>query len=256
MELGNTKNEQIFGGAFRELLSEIDDLSKEVADTLQGIIVTHGVHAYRFNERRTNNIGILIDENFLVDVTDPRYVLDKKYSRDTLFMELSKRQYNISPNTSTTKQQMIDWILENSEELKRKLVFKYAILNYSKKLEQYIKELEELIRELNVRNPYRAERILLSDFYDMLEEEKQNSDDNIGERLERWSNESSKKKKSVALLLCIFGGYIGLHYFYVGKIGMGILYFFTVGLFGIGWLVDIARVAAGKFKDRHEHYLK
>jgi TM2 domain-containing membrane protein YozV len=41
------------------------------------------------------------------------------------------------------------------------------------------------------------------------------------------------------LLFAIFLGGIGVHRFYRGSIGMGILYIFTGGLFGIGWLVDI-----------------
>lgn len=46
------------------------------------------------------------------------------------------------------------------------------------------------------------------------------------------------KNKWVALLLCFFFGGLGVHKFYEGKVGMGILYLFTVGLFGIGTLVD------------------
>lgn len=59
----------------------------------------------------------------------------------------------------------------------------------------------------------------------------------------------SRKSKSVALILCIFLGYIGAHKFYVGENGMGIIYLFTMGLFGIGWLIDIILIAAGSFKD-------
>ena len=44
--------------------------------------------------------------------------------------------------------------------------------------------------------------------------------------------------KWVALLLCFFLGYLGVHKFYEGKIGMGILYLFTFGLLGIGSLID------------------
>ena len=47
-----------------------------------------------------------------------------------------------------------------------------------------------------------------------------------------------EKNKWVALLLCLFLGGIGAHKFYEGKIVMGIIYLFTVGLFGIGILVD------------------
>ena len=46
------------------------------------------------------------------------------------------------------------------------------------------------------------------------------------------------KNKWVAFWLCFFFGGLGVHKFYEGKIGMGILYLFTVGFFGIGWLID------------------
>lgn len=46
------------------------------------------------------------------------------------------------------------------------------------------------------------------------------------------------RSKWVALLLCIFLGVFGGHKFYEGKIGMGLLYLLTFGLFGIGVIFD------------------
>ena len=46
------------------------------------------------------------------------------------------------------------------------------------------------------------------------------------------------KNKWIAFFLCLFLGFYGGHKFYEGRIGMGILYFFTAGLCGLGWLVD------------------
>lgn len=52
------------------------------------------------------------------------------------------------------------------------------------------------------------------------------------------------------LLLCIFLGGFGIHRFYVGKIGTGILWLCTLGCFGIGWLVDLVKIICGKFADK------
>ena len=50
------------------------------------------------------------------------------------------------------------------------------------------------------------------------------------------------KNKWVALLLCFFLGFIGAHKFYEGKILLGIVYICTVGLLGIGILIDFIAI--------------
>ena len=59
----------------------------------------------------------------------------------------------------------------------------------------------------------------------------------------------SPKSQGVLIILWFLGGYIGLHQFYAGKIGMGLLYFFTGGLFGIGWIIDLCTILGGTFLD-------
>ena len=46
------------------------------------------------------------------------------------------------------------------------------------------------------------------------------------------------KNKWVAFFLCLFLGWLGAHKFYEERVGAGILYLLTAGLFGFGWLVD------------------
>ena len=60
----------------------------------------------------------------------------------------------------------------------------------------------------------------------------------------------SQKSKGVALALCVLLGYMGIHRFYVGKIGTGILWLLTLGCFGIGWIVDIVMLCCNKFADK------
>ena len=66
----------------------------------------------------------------------------------------------------------------------------------------------------------------------------------------------SDKDRVTTLLLCVFLGVIGAHHFYAGRTGMGILYLFTGGLFGIGWLIDIILIASGSYKDSFGKYIK
>ena len=47
------------------------------------------------------------------------------------------------------------------------------------------------------------------------------------------------KSRTTAYLLWFFLGLWGGHKFYLGKIGIGVLYLFTFGIFGIGWLIDL-----------------
>lgn len=43
----------------------------------------------------------------------------------------------------------------------------------------------------------------------------------------------------IAYLLFLFGGFLGLHRFYLGKIGTGILFLLTGALGGFGWIYDL-----------------
>ena len=66
----------------------------------------------------------------------------------------------------------------------------------------------------------------------------------------------STKSQSLAFILCILFGPFGAHYFYVGRGGMGFLYFITLGLFLFGWIYDLYRIASGRFFDKYGLVLK
>jgi TM2 domain-containing membrane protein YozV len=63
------------------------------------------------------------------------------------------------------------------------------------------------------------------------------------------------KRNLTALLLCFFFGLFGVHRFYVGKIGTGILMIFTGGGFLIWLLIDFIMICCNKFTDKHGYKL-
>jgi hypothetical protein len=56
------------------------------------------------------------------------------------------------------------------------------------------------------------------------------------------ATEGGSKSRITALVLCFFLGALGIHRFYLGYTGIGVLYLLTLGLFGFGVLVDFIRL--------------
>lgn len=67
--------------------------------------------------------------------------------------------------------------------------------------------------------------------------------------------ENEKKKPWAYYLWLIFLGRFGAHKFYLGESGMGILYIFTGGIFGIGLLYDLC-TGVSQVKHFNEAYFR
>lgn len=63
------------------------------------------------------------------------------------------------------------------------------------------------------------------------------------------SVEDAPKDWVSALLLCFFVGYLGVHRFYTGSVGIGLVQLFTFGGCGIWTLVDFILILTGAYRD-------
>ena len=67
----------------------------------------------------------------------------------------------------------------------------------------------------------------------------------------------SPYSRVIALLLCLPPfGLAGFHRFYVRKTDTGLVWLCTLGLFGIGWLLDLTSLVFGLFKDAYGRRLR
>jgi TM2 domain-containing membrane protein YozV len=66
----------------------------------------------------------------------------------------------------------------------------------------------------------------------------------------------SPKSRTVTLLLFLFLGALGIHRFYVGKIGTGFLFIITFGGLGIWGLADFIMIVIGAFRDANGRLVK
>jgi TM2 domain-containing membrane protein YozV len=61
--------------------------------------------------------------------------------------------------------------------------------------------------------------------------------------------DASPKSRLGALVLCYFLGIFGVHRFYVGKVGTGLLQLFTLGGLAVWTFIDLIMIIIGAFKD-------
>ena len=68
------------------------------------------------------------------------------------------------------------------------------------------------------------------------------------------ANDASENKTNksffIAMVLWFFLGLLGIHRFYIGDIGIGVLYLLTGALCGIGWLIDGVLLLVGYLKPK------
>lgn len=64
-----------------------------------------------------------------------------------------------------------------------------------------------------------------------------------------YTTMTSDKSKKTALILCLCGGIFGMHDFYLGNIGKGIIKLITCNYLMLGWIKDLIQISTGGYRD-------
>lgn len=83
-----------------------------------------------------------------------------------------------------------------------------------------------------------------------------NTNTNVNKPVSRVDGMTSEKSRWTAFFLCLLFGLMGVHRFYVGKVGTGILWMLTGGIFGIGCFIDLLVILCGSFRDKYGLWLR
>lgn len=139
--------------------------------------------------------------------------------------KITKNYNNLNINNST-----INMNYNNSEKTKFCKYCGQKILDHAIICVHCGSQVEELRRPApQVQNNYVPQQQPSRQYYNV-----QNNYYNGKEPLDKW----------VTFILCFFLGCFGAHKFYEGKTAEGILYLCTMGLCGIGWLIDLFVILA------------
>lgn len=119
----------------------------------------------------------------------------------------------------------------------------------------------QLVQFVPVRNKNFNKVINLTDNFSNREIEKvdskfSNKSNFFKSSKQNRSSSGGGKSQLVALLLCIFFGVIGIHRFYLGYIGIGIIQLLTAGGCGIWALIDLIMIITGDLKPKNGDYDK
>lgn len=173
------KIEHIFGGGvLLDVLKQIDELPAEIAIELRGIVYSHEKNGQIIEKRRNKNLDELVRLGYLKEIICDSETLDKKYTKDKLFVELSKKMYDFQPKSNTTKKEMVEYILSDEKAVKR-LARKYFTAVYTDEFKVYARDLGNFLEKLLIKHPYMTTDVKLVDFYYELQGERKREEQKI-----------------------------------------------------------------------------
>ena len=195
-------------------------------------------------------IAVLVSCSTSNDVVSTRKVQKRKYTKglhvktnkkNTLsfsFLKWEKTINTIAKNNSEKISSNKDLLIASKE------IKSIPLVNSIPELTALSNKIDEVLSD---NKTSKKDKVKLSEIREIKKEVK-----NLKKQLKKENKITSKAKsqgpgtdRTIAIILCCFLGGLGIHRFYLGYYGMGILYLLTGGLCGIGVIIDLIKLLNG-----------
>ena len=184
------------------------------------------------------------------DVVSNKRIQKRKYTKGFNIKSQKKNNYNLAfKDQSSSEFSSKNNVNENSDLFlasKEGVIIGQTIANQSLRTElnNILINEKKSNKISNVSNP-----VLVKDLKNELKSNKKE----IRKAIKTLAKSGSKapvtgQEKTVALILLLLVGALGVHKFYLGQTGKGILYLFTGGLCGIGLIIDLIKLLTDTYQ--------
>ena len=191
------------------------------------------------------------------DVVSNKRIQKRKYTKGFNIKSQNKNNHNLALKDQSSSVYSSVVYLENNDNTNTDLIFaskegviiEQSIANQTLRTE--LKNLNSLL--INEKNAVKTNKtvdpVLLKDLKKEFKANKKQVKETIKSLAKSGKKEPvSGNEKTVALILLILVGALGIHKFYLGQIGPGILYLFTGGLCGIGLIIDLVKLLTDTYE--------
>ena len=191
------------------------------------------------------------------DVVSNKRIQKRKYTKGFNIKSQNNNNHNLALKSQNTFDLNSEESKENNDNTISDLVFaskegviiEQSIANQTLRTE--LKNLNSLL--INEKNAVKINKtvdpVLLKDLKKEFKANKKQVKETIKSLAKSGKKEPvSGNEKTVAIILLILVGALGIHKFYLGQIGPGILYLFTGGLCGIGLIIDLIKLLTDTYE--------
>jgi len=191
------------------------------------------------------------------DVVSNKRIQKRKYTKGFNIKSQNKNNHNLASKDQSSSVFSSEVSVVNNDNTNTDLVFaskegviiEQSIANQTLRAE--LKNLNSLLikEKKSTKTNKSVNPVLLKDLKKEFKANKKELKETVKTLVKSNKKEPvSGNEKTVALVLLLLVGVLGIHKFYLGQIGAGILYLLTGGLCGIGLIIDLVKLLTDTYE--------